>query len=77
MVTFFAPAKKVTRLQAKALRDLARKLFALMWAKAKAKSFALAGVTLSPRGDLLSLLVHCAEGANGEAGLKGEPRSGE
>jgi hypothetical protein len=32
---------------------------------------------LSPEGELLSLLVHCAEGANGEAGPKGEPRSGE
>ena len=31
----------------------------------------------SPEGELLSLLVHCAEGANGEAGPKGEPRSGE
>ena len=35
------------------------------------------GAELSPEGELLSLLVHCAEGANGEAGPKGEPRSGE
>ena len=36
----------------------------------RAQSFRL------PASDF-SLLVHCAEGANGEAGPKGEPRSGE
>jgi hypothetical protein len=38
------------------------------------RAFVLTGVRLFASGDLLSLLVHCAEGANGEAGPKGEHR---